>query len=155
VELAIEACRLISVIGFGDDFPNVFGAACEVVLESGLESGAAGLLALAGGPRVAVPRALRGHRARLRGAAEARHGDDPVAAERDLREAIEHYAAWESPVYVARSEADLALALDRQGRAEEATVARASARATYERLGAAAWQLQLEQQHARAPRQSQ
>jgi hypothetical protein len=150
VDRAVEACRLISVIGFGDDFPNVYAAACDVVLESGIADASADLLALGGGPRVAVPLALRGHRARLRGAAEARHGDDPVEAEHHLRKAIEHYAAWESPVYVARTQADLALALSRQGRTEEASAARAAARAEYERLGAAAWLLQLEQQRVQS-----
>ena len=66
----------------------------------------------------------------------------------DLREAVEHYTAWGSPVYLARTQADLALALARQERAEEAAVARAVARAAYEQLGAAAWLLELEQQQA-------
>jgi len=152
VEMALDACRKIGVIGFGDDFPTVFGAACEVVLEAGLPAGHRDLLALAGGPRVAVPRSLRGHRARLRGAWEARHGDDPSLAEADLREAIEHYTAWGSPVHLARAETDLALALSRQGRSDEADEARASARRAYERLGAAAWLLELDQQLARQHR---
>ncbi|GAA1938965.1 adenylate/guanylate cyclase domain-containing protein [Nocardioides marmoribigeumensis] len=152
VDLAIEACRLMSVIGFGDDFPTVFQGACELVLEAGLPTGHSDLLALGGGPRVAVPRALRGHRARLRGAWQARYGDDQVEAELRLREAMEHYEAWGSPVHLARTRADLALTLARQGRAEEAEEARSLARATYEQLGAAAWLLQLEQQDVRQAR---
>jgi class 3 adenylate cyclase len=149
-ELALEGVGLISVIGFGDDFPFVYAAAVEVVLDAAEPEGVQQLLDLGGGERVAVPRAMRGHRARLRGAWEARHGEDLERAEHDLREAMGHYRAWGSPVLVAVAEADLALALARQGREEEAATARAGARTAYEQLGAAAWLLELEQQQARA-----
>jgi hypothetical protein len=145
---ALQACELISHIGYGDDVPFVFSVASDLVLEAGPVAGShpgpEELLAFAGGPRAAVPRSLRGHRSRLRGAWAARWGGDPVAAEAELREAVEHYRAWGSPLFVARAEADLALALDRQGRHEEATRARATARDPFVRLGATGWLAELD-----------
>jgi tetratricopeptide (TPR) repeat protein len=139
-DLAVESCRLISVLGLGDDFPFVFSAACEVVLAAGASPEP--LLGLVGS-RLPLPRALRGHRAWLQGSAELREGD-PREAERLLREALEHYRAWASPVFVARAESNLAIALTRQGRHEEAAEPAASARAELERLGALAWLRELD-----------
>ncbi|GAA1938973.1 adenylate/guanylate cyclase domain-containing protein [Nocardioides marmoribigeumensis] len=141
VTLAVESCRLISVLGLGDDFPFLFAAACEVVVAAG--SGHEALLELIGSRRMLLPRALRGHRAWLQGAWEL-HAGRPVEAELALREALEHHRAWESPVHVARSESLLAVALHQQGRVEEAAEAAASAGVVLDRLGATAWASELD-----------
>jgi len=53
--------------------------------------------------------------------------------------ALREYAAWGSPVYVARARAAYGVWLTRRGRIEEAEPLLADARATYDGLGAVAW----------------
>ena len=87
---------------------------------------------------------LRAHRDLIEALRLAKRGDADDEVARRYQSAITGYEAWGSPVYVARGRASYAAWLSRHGRAAEAEVPVAKARATYAELGAVTWSAELD-----------
>ena len=94
------------------------------------------------------PRGLRGHRALYAALRDERAGADGAHVVAGLRLAVAEYDAWRSPVFAALGRRELGLHLQRQGRLEEAEVELDLTRATFTRLGAAAWLRDLDRARA-------
>jgi hypothetical protein len=131
---ATEAAEMVrAIVGTSDDFVWMYGLAASLAAELGDEQRIAALLALIEDPEWLGP-GTRGHYLRLRGMAA--RASEPESVEPLLREAAEAFQAWGSPLWRARTLADLGIWLDRSGSADEAAEALEAARATYEELGA-------------------
>ena len=108
-------------------------------------------LALTSGPGLSLP--VRALVARGQAYLARDEADDVEAVPRLLRSAIDAARQWGAFVEAAHCEADLGAWLAKQGRAEEAAPYLASARATYESLGAARWLSELDRATAAVPAQ--
>jgi hypothetical protein len=94
--------------------------------------------------RTALPPYLDAQRRRLTGLIGATRGVDPSGVEADLRAGVTGLAEFGAVGDAARAEEELARWLASQGRFAEAEPLFASARATYERIGALGWLAQME-----------
>ncbi|RNM16362.1 adenylate/guanylate cyclase domain-containing protein [Nocardioides pocheonensis] len=141
---ATKAAETIhGVSGTTDDFVWMYGLAVDLASELGDEERQAALLALIEDPeRLAA--GTRAHHLRLRGLVA--RATDPGEVEPLLRDAAESFERWGSPLWRARTLADLGSWLGRQGVAAEAEAALDAARATYQELGAHHLLAELEQQ---------
>jgi hypothetical protein len=138
VSLAITGAeRVAALTGLSEDLSAMWPWAAEVVLEHGDEETVDRLLRLADRTGQRVPAALTAHERWVQGVRAARAGS--AESERLLREAIERYDAWGSPVYSARAKAALAGVLADAGRDEEAAELAQRAREVFGRIGATAW----------------
>jgi len=131
--------------GTSDDFVWMFGLAGSLAAELGDESRLAALLGLVEDPE-RLPWGTRAHYLRLRGLSV--RDAEPDQVEPLLREAADCFERWGSPLWRARTMADLGVWLDRQGLDEEARTALGAARSTYEELGANGLLAELDQQLA-------
>jgi hypothetical protein len=93
--------------------------------------------------RAALPPYLDAQRLRLSGLIAVARGDDPAAAEADLRAGVAGLAAFGAVADAARAEEELARWLISQGRAAEAEPMLEDVRATYEQIGALGWLAQM------------
>jgi hypothetical protein len=127
-----------------DDYPLFYGAALEIAVTAGDTDLLDHLRRVLDEDGSSLPTGLQGHRALL-GALEAeRVGDGHDVAETAFLEAQRLYAAWGSPVHLARAQAAYGVWLERRGRLGEAEPLLKEARATYAALGAVAWLLELD-----------
>jgi class 3 adenylate cyclase/tetratricopeptide (TPR) repeat protein len=124
---------IYAVSGTSDDFVWMYGMAADLAVQLDDEQRIADLLALVEEPERLLP-GTRGHHLRLRGA-HAR-GSEPDQVEPLLREAAECFRQWGSPLWRAKTLADLGFWFGRRGAVEEATAALDEARSTYQELGA-------------------
>jgi class 3 adenylate cyclase/tetratricopeptide (TPR) repeat protein len=139
---------IYAVSGTSDDFVWMYGLASDLAVRLGDEQRVAALLALVEEPDRLLP-GTRGHYLRLRAADARDSGADQV--EPLLREAAQCFEAWGSPLWRARTLADLGVWLERQGRAEEAAAELGAARSTYEELGANGLLAELDQRLTAVP----
>ena len=142
VIVALE--KMFAFTGTWDDLPHFWTTAVDLVIETGDRVAYHRLLEFADDSQTRIPISLKGHRLRLEALWEARHGGDPSAVERGLRDALEAYDAWGSVVHRARTQADLGVWLAGQGRAAEADPLLEQARATFTEIGATSWLAQLD-----------
>ena len=143
---ASEAAETMhAVSGTTDDFVWMYGMAGTLAADIGDGARLASLIGLIENPDRLPPGTL-GHHLRFRGLAA--RDDEPDQVEPFLRDAAESFEAWGSPLWRARTFADLGVWLDRQGRADEAADALGTARSTYEELGAHGLLAELDQQLA-------
>jgi class 3 adenylate cyclase/tetratricopeptide (TPR) repeat protein len=136
---------LHGVSGTSDDFVWMFGLAGSLAAELGDEQRMTALMRLIEDPD-RLPAGTRGHYLRLLGL--SLRDTEPDRVEPLLREAAESFEEWGSPLWRARTTADLGLWLERQGRAEEAATELAAARSAYEEMGAHGLLAQLDEQLA-------
>ncbi|HET6166282.1 MAG TPA: adenylate/guanylate cyclase domain-containing protein [Marmoricola sp.] len=143
---ATEAAKeLHAVTGTTDDFVWMYGVAGSLAIELDDEDRLRALIDLIDDPERLKP-GTRGHYLRVQ--AMAARGPEPESVEPLLREAADAFVAWGSPLWRARTMADLGVWLGRQGADEEAEEALAAARSTYEELGAAGLLAELDQKLA-------
>jgi class 3 adenylate cyclase len=120
----------------------VLHVALESLVQVRASEAMAEVVALVEAERTWMPVAVRSVLRRLLAHLAADRGEDEAAAEL-WRASIEDALAWGSPVLAARGQGELAVCLLRLGRDDDAATYLASARATYERLGAAGWLREL------------
>jgi class 3 adenylate cyclase/tetratricopeptide (TPR) repeat protein len=128
--------------GLSDDFSTLWTLAVEWSVDAGDLDAARTLVALVdGAPGGRAPRLARAELPRLRALVAIAAGDPTTGAaiEADLRAAITGLGDFGAVPHRARAEAALAGRLARHGPHPEADVLAASARATFDRLGARAW----------------
>jgi class 3 adenylate cyclase/tetratricopeptide (TPR) repeat protein len=94
--------------------------------------------------RAALPAYLDAQRLRVRGLVRAARGDNADEIEADLRAGVAGLTTFGAVGDAARAEEELARWLISQGRADEAELLLAHARATYEQIGARGWLAQLD-----------
>jgi hypothetical protein len=136
---------LHAVGGTSDDFVWTYGLAGSLAAELDDQQRLADLLSLVDDPDRLLP-GTRGHYLRLHGLFA--RATEPDRVEPLLREAAESFEQWGSPLWRARTMADLGVWFDHRGAGEEAAVALEAARSTYEELGAHGLLAQLEEQLA-------
>jgi class 3 adenylate cyclase/tetratricopeptide (TPR) repeat protein len=136
---------LHAVGGTSDDFVWTYGLAGSLAAELDDQQRLADLLSLVDDPDRLLP-GTRGHYLRLHGLFA--RAIEPDRVEPLLREAAESFEQWGSPLWRARTMADLGVWFDHRGAGEEAAVALEAARSTYEELGAHGLLAQLEEQLA-------
>ncbi|HJQ41748.1 MAG TPA: adenylate/guanylate cyclase domain-containing protein [Jatrophihabitantaceae bacterium] len=138
-----SARRQMDLVGIGDDLVFVWPPAVECALAADDADGLAQLLAIIDEfPAGLVTRAFTALRLRY-AALLAMRGEGTSEVEPTMRRAIAMLEEWGSPVYAARSRAELGNWLDRQGRPEDAAVLRQDALAVLQRVGANGWLAEL------------
>jgi class 3 adenylate cyclase/tetratricopeptide (TPR) repeat protein len=152
---AVETVRssLDGAYAFGqvfDDFTLFFGVALEIALTAGDTDLLDHLRRVVDEDGSSLPTGLEGHRALLGALDAERVGDTLDQAEASFLEAQERYAAWGSPVHLARAHAAYGVWLEQRGRLAEAEPLLREARETYATLGATAWLEELERRRVRA-----
>jgi hypothetical protein len=150
--LATVRSSLDAAYAFGrvyDDFTLFFGVALEIALTAGAADLLDHLRRIVDEDGSSLPTGLQGHRALLGALDAERVGDDHEAAEASFLEAQHRYAAWGSPVHLARARAAYGVWLDQRGRLGEAEPLLKEARESYAALGATAWLEELERHRVR------
>ncbi|HET7689696.1 MAG TPA: adenylate/guanylate cyclase domain-containing protein [Nocardioidaceae bacterium] len=143
LELASDATMLFyNLGGTFDDFVHAWPLAGQLAVDLGETERLDELLALVDLSSSYLSPAVLAHHAHLRGL-RARDGT-PESVEPLLREAIERYDSWRSPLQRARAQADLVRWLRLQGRGDEAEQLLADARSTLSDLGATRLILELD-----------
>jgi tetratricopeptide (TPR) repeat protein len=147
-EATRAAEKLHAFGGTSDDFVWMYGLAGSLAAEIGDTDRLTALLGLIDDPD-RLGAGSRGHYLRLRGLSV--RDTEPDQVEPLHREAADCFERWGSPLWRARTMADLGVWLDRQGMDEEARTALGAARSTYEELGANGLLAELDQQLAVRP----
>ena len=150
--LATVRSSLDAAYAFGrvyDDFTLFFGVALEIATDAGDADLLDHLRRVVDDDGSSLPTGLQGHRALLGALDAERVGDDHEAAEASFLEAQHRYAAWGSPVHLARARAAYGVWLDQRGRLGEAEPLLKEARESYAALGATAWLEELERHRVR------
>jgi hypothetical protein len=131
--------RLIANSGLGDDVIFLWALAVEAALVADDRESLNRLVDLVDQfPTGLVGIGFRAHRASIGGLiaiADANNTD----VETKLLDAITAFDAWGSPTYRARTQADLAISLENQGRAADAEPHRRDAITTLREIGATGW----------------
>jgi tetratricopeptide (TPR) repeat protein len=130
--------------GVDDDFVHFFAHLARLAWSSHDEESLGWLTAQVDAAGDAVPLGLRAHRRHVEGLVAVR-GGDTEAALAAYSESIELFRTWGAVPAEARACADLGVLLVRAGRADEAVDHLARAREVFTRLGAAAWEAELEE----------
>jgi hypothetical protein len=145
---ATRAAEMLHAFGgTSDDFVWTYGLAGSLAAEIGDTDRLTALLGLIDDPdRLAA--GSRGHYLRILGL--SLRASEPDRVEPLLREAAACFEQWGSPLWRARTMADLGVRLDRQGAEDQSAAALDKARSTYEELGAKGLLADLDQQLAAA-----
>jgi hypothetical protein len=128
--------------GFSDDLVHIWPFAANSALAAGDQEVVDRLLALVDDePPGFVGIGMRAHRQRIAALRGVQNGAAEV--ERQLRGAIDEFVAWGSPLWAARTRAELAVWLANAGRADEAAVPRQQATELLRAAGANGWLAEL------------
>jgi tetratricopeptide (TPR) repeat protein len=131
-------------VGVEDDYVHFFAHVARVAWSAGDTDTMTWLVRQVDEAGDAIPLGLRAHRLHVAGLVADRAGD-AEAAEPAYLEAIALFRQWGAHPAEARAHADLGVLLTRLGRSEEAAPHLAQAHEVFTRLGAAAWQAELDE----------
>jgi tetratricopeptide (TPR) repeat protein len=136
--------HLMTAFGIEDEFVFHWPALVLAALADGDAMRAERLMEPVTSARATLPPYLDAQRLRLTGLITATRGDDPAAAEADLRAGVSGLRAFGAVCDAARAEEELARWLISQGRAGEAEPLLTHVRATYKQIGALGWLAQMD-----------